>query len=376
MSGTYRAAVIGATGRGGYGHRLDAAFEGIDGVELVAVADHDPQGLAAAGDRLGVSRLYSDYRQMLAAEKPDFVSIAPSWVTERVPMVEAAAASGCHVYCEKPAAGSLADVDRIEAACRRAKVEMAVAHQWRAMPPVQKVIEEVKAGRFGKLLRIRGRPKDDGRGGGEELLLHGTHMFDLMMAFAGEPRWASGHVTVGNRDATRDDAGQGTAPVGPVMGDSISAAFGFDEGVRGFFDSTANLAVPGESSFDHLFGLSLECERAALELRQPGDVYIYPAPRVLPDLDGLDWEKVQVPDWHGPPQRAPHPLSGNWLDTGNRILARDLIDAVETGREPLSGIRAVRFVNEMVQGVYSSHLSDGRRFLIPLTDRAHPLGDG
>ena len=237
---------------------LDAAFEGIDGVEVVAVADHDPKGLAAAGDRLGVSRLYSDYRRMLAAEKPDLVSIAPSWVTERVPMVEAAAAAGCHIYCEKPAAGSLADVDRIEAACRRAKVEMAVAHQWRAMPPVQKAIEEVKAGRFGKLLRIRGRPKD---GGGEELLLHGTHMFDLMMAFAGEPRWASGHVTVGNRDATRDDAGQGTAPVGPVLGDSISAVFGFDEAVRGFFDSTANLAVPGESSFDHLFGLSLECER-------------------------------------------------------------------------------------------------------------------
>ena len=62
------------------------------------------------------------------------------------------------------------------------------------------------------------------------------------------------------------------------------------------------------------------------------------------------------------------------LDTPERI--RDLIDAVETGREPLSSIRAVRFVNELVQGVYSSHLSDGRRFLIPLTDRAHPLGDG
>ena len=214
MAKTYSAAVIGSTGKGGYGHRLDTAFA-IDDVELIAIADHDPEGLADAGERLGVSRLYRDYRQMLETEKPDFVSIAPSWVTERVPMIEAAAAAGCHIYCEKPVAGSLAEVDTIVAACQSAKVKMAVAHQWRAMLPIQKIIEAVKAGKFGKLLRVRTRPKDDSRGGGEELLLHGTHLFDLMMAFTGEPRWASGHVTVDGRDATTDDTGEGNAPSVP-----------------------------------------------------------------------------------------------------------------------------------------------------------------
>ena len=375
MPKTYSAAIIGATGKGGYGHRLDTAFKGIDGVELVAVADHDPEGLAVAGERLGVSRRYRNYQQMLEAEKPDFVSIAPSWVTERVPMIEAAAAAGCHIYCEKPVAGSLTEVDAIFAACQSARVKMAVAHQWRAMRPIQKIIKDVKAGKFGKLLRVRTRPKDDSRGGGEELLLHGTHLFDLMMAFAGEPRWTSGHVTLDGRDATTDDTRQGTAPVGPIIGDSISAVFGFDNGVRGFFDSTADLAIPGESNFDNLYGLSLECERAALELREPGDVYIYPAPRVLPDLEDLAWERVWLPDWHGLPEHAPYLLRKNWLSIGNKTLAKDLIDATETDREPLSSIQAVRFVNEMVQGVYSSHLLAGRRIAIPLTDRVHPLGE-
>ena len=374
MSKTYSAAVIGSTGKGNYGHRLDSAFD-IDGVELVAIADDDPEGLADAGERLGVSRLYRDYRQMLETEKPDFVSIAPSWVTERVAMIEAAAAAGCHIYCEKPVAGSLAEVDAIVAACQSANVKMAVAHQWRAMLPIQQVIKDVKAGKFGKLLRVRTRPKDDSRGGGEELLLHGTHLFDLMMAFAGEPRWASGHVALGDRDATTDDTGEGNAPVGPIIGDSISAMFGFDNGVRGFFESTAGLAIPGESNFDNLYGLSLECERAALELREPGDVYIYPAPRVLPDIQDLAWERVWMPEWHECPEHAPPLLRQNWLSIGNRTLARDLIDAAETDREPLSSIRMVRFVNEMVQGVYSSHLRDGRRIDIPLADRAHPLGD-
>ena len=374
MSKTYSAAVIGSTGKGGYGHRLDTAFD-IDGVEVVAIADHDPEGLADAGGRLGVSRLYRDYRQMLETEKPDFVSIAPSWVTDRVPMIEAAAAAGCHIYCEKPVAGSLAEVDAIVAACQSAKVKMAVAHQWRAMLPIQKIIKDVKAGKFGKLLRVRTRPKDDSRGGGEELLLHGTHLFDLMMAFAGEPRWASGHVTVNDRDATTDDTGQGNAPVGPIIGDSISAVFGFDNGVRGFFDSTAGLAIPGESNFDNLYGLSLECERASLELREPGDVYIYPVPRVLPDIQDLAWERVWLPEWHERPEHASDLLRRNWLSIGNKTLARDLIDAAETDREPLSSIQMVRFVNEMVQGVYSSHLNSGCRIDIPLADRAHPLGD-
>ena len=374
MSKTYSAAVIGSTGKGGYGHRLDTAFD-IDDVELVAIADHDPEGLADAGERLGVSQLYRDYRQMLETEKPDFVSIAPSWVTERVPMIEAAAAVGCHIYCEKPVAGSLAEVDAIVAACQSAKVKMAVAHQWRAMLPVQKIIKDVKVGKFGKLLRVRTRPKDDSRGGGEELLLHGTHLFDLMMAFAGEPRWASGHVTVDNRDATTEDTGQGNAPVGPIIGDSISAIFGFDNGVRGFFDSTAGLAIPGESNFDNLYGLSLECERASLELREPGDVYIYPVPRVLPDLRDLAWERVWMPEWHERPEHALDLLRKNWLSIGNKTLARDLIGAAEADREPLSSIRMVRFVNEMVQGVYSSHLLSGQRITIPLTERTHPLGE-
>ena len=374
MSKTYSAAVIGSTGKGGYGHRLDTAFD-INDVELVAIADDDPEGLADAGERLGVSQLYRDYRQMLETEKPDFVSIAPSWVTERVPMIEAAAAMGCHIYCEKPVAGSLAEVDAIVAACQSAKVKMAVAHQWRAMLPVQKIIKDVKVGKFGKLLRVRTRPKDDSRGGGEELLLHGTHLFDLMMAFTGEPRWASGHVTVDNRDATTEDTGQGNAPVGPIIGDSISAIFGFDNGVRGFFDSTAGLAIPGESNFDNLYGLSLECERASLELREPGDVYIYPVPRVLPDLRDLAWERVWMPEWHERPEHAPDLLRKNWLSIGNKTLARDLIDAAEADREPLSSIRMVRFVNEMVQGVYSSHLLSGQRIAIPLTERTHPLGE-
>ena len=55
MKTTYRAAAIGRTGKGDYGHGLDVAFQipsdsiaGSD-VQIVSIADSNPEGLRAAG---------------------------------------------------------------------------------------------------------------------------------------------------------------------------------------------------------------------------------------------------------------------------------------------------------------------------------------
>src|SRR5262245_14368421 len=98
----YRVAVIGSTGRGDYGHGLDAAFRGVDRAEIVAVADDNPAGLRKVGERLGVSALFADYREMLDQLKPDVVCIGPTWLTDRVAMLQAVAERGCHIYSEKP----------------------------------------------------------------------------------------------------------------------------------------------------------------------------------------------------------------------------------------------------------------------------------
>ena len=145
----------------------------------------------------------------------------------------------------------------------------------------------------------------------------------------------------------------------------------FDHGVRGFFESTANLAISDQSNFNNLFGLSIECEQVKIELREPGDCYIYPAPRVLPDQKHLSWEKIWIEGWH---DKYDHQtLWKSFLHLGNQILVKDLIEAIESDREPLSTIQMARYINEMVQGVYLSHLSEGHRINIPLVERQHPL---
>src|SRR5262249_54554494 len=151
------------------------------------------RGLESAGRRTGAKRLYRDYRDMLRKEKPDVVAVGPRWVDQRVEMVTACAEAGCHVYCEKPLAADLADADAMLAACAKAKVLIAAAPQSRAMPPIRQALATLSAGKYGKRVRLRARPKDDHRGGGEELIVHGTHLMDLMVWIAGAPRWVSGH---------------------------------------------------------------------------------------------------------------------------------------------------------------------------------------
>jgi predicted dehydrogenase len=368
MPRKYRVGIIGATGKGDYGHGLDRAFQDAERFEVVAVADANPEGLKAAGKRLGVNRLHADYREMLAREKPEIVSIGPRWLSDRMAMVQGAAGAGCHIYCEKPFAATLTDADTMAETCRKAGVKLAMAHQFRAMPPVHKALADLRAGKFGKLLRMTARPKDDARGGGEELIVHGTHLFDLMLAFAGPPRWVSGHVTIGGREATREDRREGSEPVGPIAGDGVEALFGFDNGVVGAYISRANLNRAGST----LYGLHVECEQAALFVRSPGDVFVYPSPVPQPEDAKAAWQKIWVEDWHFTPEHKPRP-SNDWIHRGNQGRTRELVEAIEGNREPASGLADVLRVTEMIQGVYASHFTGGTRLAVPLKDRKHPL---
>ncbi len=382
VSKKFRIAVIGSTGRGDYGHGLDSAFRGVERSEIVAVADDNPAGLAKSGERLGVAARFADWREMLDKVKPDVVCIGPRWITDRVAMLSAAAKTGCHVYCEKPFVADLISADSIQADFVTSGTKLAMAHQWRAMPPVRQALKNVRSGKYGRLLRMRARPKDDARGGGEELLVHGTHWFDLMIAVAGPPQWVSGHIRVCGRNAILADKREGSEPVGPICGDEVLAVFGFERGVLGQFDSTSHVAPSSRrmkspdkpvATWDSVYGLTLECEEATLQLRQPGDVFIYPANGILPDFEQLAWKKLWIEDWHFTPEHQPRPIRQEWLSLGNRGLANDLLDAIEQNLEPLSPLRHAVLITEMVQGAYASHLADGRRLQIPLAERKHSL---
>lgn len=118
-------------------------------VKIVGASDPDPAARALAEKEFGLTS--SDRFEALLEVKPDFVVIAsPSRVHAK--QVEQAAAAGCHVFCEKPIALTLAEADRAIAAVERAGVVNQVNYSLRYIEAYRRLHDWVREGRFGRLL--------------------------------------------------------------------------------------------------------------------------------------------------------------------------------------------------------------------------------
>jgi len=355
---TYRAAAIGSTGRGNFGHRMDVILKNLPGVEFVALADDNPEGLKKAGKRNGVDRLYSDYRKMLADEQIDVVSIGTRYSELHEEMILHCAKAGKHILCEKPLSPDLAAADRMIAACDKHNVKLAVALPNHASLAIAEALKMVREGRIGKLLRIRANGKDDRRGGGEDLVVLGYHMLDLMCLFAGQPEWTFAQVQQGDRDVQLSDARPATEPIGPVAGDSLAAMYGFPNQVHGYLESHRDLQGSSER-----FGLTIYGSEGIISTRSMRDVVWFEGPFLNPATEN-HWKPISTPEWDA--------IRDNDLWCRKKIFL-DLLQAVEENREPMTSGKKTRWVEEMIQSVYVSHFAK-QRVALPLEQREHPLG--
>lgn len=360
---SYRACVIGHTGRGGYGHGLDVCFQKIPGVTVAAVADPDEKGRAKAIQVTGAGRSYADWREMLEREKPDLVSIGMRWVENRLALVKSAVEAGAHVFMEKPMAASLEEADAILAAARERGRHIVLAFHARSAPSVLHLKKLVDEGFLGDLLEIRSRGKEDHRAGGEDLMVLGTHCLYLMRLFAGDPLWCSARVTTAGRDVTRADARQGTEPLGPIAGDTVHASYAFRGGVQGHFASQKLSKGPGGR-----FQLFLHGSKgvAVIHIGMDPEIFHLPDPLWSPGKSGAAWQPLPG----APSKKEPHGLTGQ--EAANHRLVLGLIEAGETGQAPPAAGEEGRAVLEMILAVYDSHLRGGRA-AFPLERRKHPL---
>ena len=354
----YRAGVIGHTGRGNYGHNLDTVYLGMEEIDLVAVADADADGLTAAGERLGVppDRRYQDYRRMLAQEQLDIVSVATRWLDQHHDMVIAAAEAGVRgIFCEKPFARTLAEADAMIDACDRAGAKIAVSHQSRVNRFAHTLKEMIADGAIGEVKEAHSAGKQDHRGGGQDLMVLGTHSLDLLCFLFGRPRWVQACILQDGHDAGPADARQGDEEIGPIVGDHLQATYAFDDGVIATFSSRRRTVRPGP---------------------RPGGLAIYGTEGILLHRDGFLLHcphPVWSPAFAEPAWKVALKPNNPGFDTLNAFLVRDLIAAFEEGRQPISSGRDARWALEMILGVYAAHRHG--RTPLPLADREHPLRD-
>lgn len=362
----YRVAVIGHTGRGNYGHGLDQVWRDLPETELVAVADADPRGLAAAVARLGKVKGFADYREMLAQIKPDLVAVAPRWLDQHCDMVVASAEAGVRgIYLEKPMCRDLVEADAMVAACEKSGTKLAIAFQTcysQKLPVIEKILTD---GMLGDVLEIRARGKEDQRGGGEDLWVLGTHMFNLINYFSGSPQWCFASVHQDGHPVTAADVHDGPEGIGPLAGDSVHAMFRMENGVTAYFDSTRN----GRGNPTR-FGLQIFGAKGILQMFNTGhipDTYYLPDSSWSPGRTGAKWVPVTSAGVD-----KPEPLANRGLHGGNILAIRDLIGAIEEGRQPRTSIYAARTATEMIVSVFESHRL-GKSVTFPLTNRKNPL---
>lgn len=364
MGMKHRVAVIGRTGKGDYGHGLDVVWKALDNVEIVAVADENEKGRAEASKRLGVKNAYADYRQMLEKERPRFVSVAARWLDAHRDMVVACAQAGAHVFMEKPMCRSLAEADEMVRECEMRHIKLAIAHQTRYSPRLARVRDLIGAGRIGDVLEIRCRGKEDGRGGGEDLMVLGTHLMDLMRFLVGEPRWCHANIEVNGRPATKADVREGGEKMGPVLGDQIHATYGLDKGVVGTFGTRRNAGLRASR-----YGMEIRGTKGIIQFTTGGlpPVYLLDDPTWFPGKTKVAWQEI-TSNGLGKPET----LKDGGLDMANVLIVKDLMDAAEKDRQPLGSIYDGRAALEMILAVYESWRVNGPVDL-PLKNRTHPL---
>ena len=113
-----------------------------DRFAVAALAEPSATVRDALCARFGIGGSYADWRSMLDATPLDAVLIASPAGTH-VEVVLAALEAGLHVFCEKPLAITLADIDRISAARDRAGRVVQVGYMKRHDPAFQRALEEM-----------------------------------------------------------------------------------------------------------------------------------------------------------------------------------------------------------------------------------------
>ena len=196
----YRVGVIGC-GRKGGSHARAYALNPL--TEVVAFADTDPENLELYCKYYDVPG-YSDYREMLDKERVDIAApILPVRPNPEV-VIGCAEAGVKAILCEKPIAASLADADRMVAACQSRGIKLGAGDLDRNLPQYWKALEIIESGELGEVKSINFIG-----GSGTEMSGGGCQLFSLMRLFAGDAdvAWVIGWVA----DDPESDHDQGVA---------------------------------------------------------------------------------------------------------------------------------------------------------------------
>lgn len=233
---------------------------------LIVCADAVEQRAQTARERFGFASATTDWRAVIADPRVDAVNIAaPN--SMHLEIVEAAAAAGKHIMCEKPVGRDPQETVAAADAARAAGVLTFVGYNYRWAPLVQYARNLIADGRLGDITHYHGRflngyagdpngflswrfERAQGLGTLSDLMVHTIDMAHLL---AGPIEWLTADRETFIRDRPLPSPGRGTHydvgtsddPRGPVTNeDYVSALVRFGNGARGLLEACRVITGP------------------------------------------------------------------------------------------------------------------------------------
>ncbi len=268
----YKGVCIGA----GYfsGFQYDG-WRRIPEVEITAMCNRNMQRAKSIMETYGIKNHYTDYRQMLETEKPDFVDIITPPPTH-LEMVTTAAGMGIDIICQKPLAPTFDECRKIVEVAKKANIRFMVHENWRFQPWYREIKKLIKAGAVGDKLHSMSFRSRMGDGWGEnayiprqpyfrdypQLLVYenGVHFIDTYRYLAGEIRKVYAVLKKLNPVIAGEDSGM--------------VLFEFENGATGLWDANRY----NEPNFDnprYTFGeMLIDADEGSIRLYADGSITV------------------------------------------------------------------------------------------------------
>jgi predicted dehydrogenase len=321
----YRVGIIGcgrpwkSNGATGFGmsHCHALGYTRSPHAKIVALADLVRENAEAFRDIHGGDAIYADYREMLANESLDVVSIC-TWPHLHAEMVIAAADAGVKaIHCEKPMAPTWAEAQQMAAVCDERGVQLTFNHQRRFGPEFRQARELIRSGAIGELKRLEGYCGN--------LFDWGTHWFDMLF-FYNEERtvdWVIGQV----------EPTGGPSVFGVQLEGQAISHFQFDNNVLGTLFTSA---AEGWPLMTRIVGTDGQIE-----------VALRTAPLRTWLKGESEWQTVEL-------------TASNSLHDTVAAGVVDLVQSLKDGVEPELSSRKVLKATELIFATYESARQGGR----------------
>jgi predicted dehydrogenase len=306
-------------------------YEAHPETEMVAGADPDSDNLEAFCKRFKVGARYSDYRDMLAKEKLDIVSVVVPVRAQPQIVIDCAEAGVRAIFGEKPISASLEEADKMVEVCRAKGIPFACGAIWRNHPYLQKAKELLEAGEIGKVISITLF------GMYPEISGHGCHPLNIMRLWA--------------QDADVDEV------IGWMEGDPASEN-----------DQAAGGCLHFANGIEGYIQMPLTAKRGMEVLGEYGALgWNWSSVHILKDM--VPWNPRGIIDLEEVPFPYPQ-VKYHHLYPGLTNQIQSLLDCLEKGGEPLTSGDDMRKVLEIAIALRESHRKGRVPVQLPIKDRS------